>query len=510
MKSNVIIKSIILDTICLLYVLLFVYAAVSKFLDFENFQVQLGQSPLLSAFAEWVSWAVPIIELSIVLLLIIPKWRKLGLIAALFLMSMFTSYIFIILNYSSFVPCSCGGILEKMGWNTHLIFNIIFIILAVLAIALEGKSNNNNSIEKKRLTFFKSSAISILSGGAIMAILFLSSEEIIHHENPFIRRYPQHPIMLTHTTDLKFNSYYFSGYVDNRMYLGNYTDPLHVLSVDTTLLHRQVIKISFDPKNIPFKMAKIAVRGSYFYLMDGRVPAVFRGKTTDWKITKELKGSPYFTLAEPVDSTRILFRSNNGKNSAHTIGVFTSDGVSKIKYNTDLLQQQLDGVFDTDGMLLYGEKLQKMVYLYYYRNEFTVADKYTGLIRRGHTIDTITKAKIKVAYLKNGTERKMAAPPQTVNAHATISEGLLFVHSKIKGRYEDDKLWDQASIIDVYDLQKKTYLISFPIYGIEDKKLQSFFVTTTHLYALIGNQLVVYELKSILKKEINMLESAAF
>lgn len=500
MRLNTKIQNLSLEFICLLYSLLFVYAAVSKVLDFENFQIQLGQSPLLSAFASWVSWFVPIIELGIVTLLIIPKFRNVGLLSALSLMTMFTAYIFIVLHYSSFVPCSCGGILEKMSWNAHLLFNIAFVLLAASALVMQNEFKNY-------LSLIKRISISIGCSVIIMIVLFLSSEEIIHHENPFIRRYPQHPVMLTHTTDLKFNSYYFAGYINNRIYLGNYTDPLHVISMDMNLEHRKALKISFDPKNIPFKMVKIVVRGSYFYLMDGRVPAIFRGKTTDWKITKELKGSPYFTLAEPVDSTRILFRSNNGKNSAHVIGVFTSDGVSKIKYNTDLLQQQLDGVFDTDGMLLYGEKSQKMVYLYYYRNEFTVADKYTGLIRRGHTIDTITKAKIKVAYLKNGTERKMAAPPQTVNAHATISEGLLFVHSKIKGRYEDDKLWDQASIIDVYDLQKKTYLISFPIYGIEDKKLQSFFVTTTHLYALIGNQLVVHELKSILKREINMLES---
>lgn len=38
--------------------LLFMYAAMSKMLDFENFQVQLAQSPLLSAYAGFVSYAV--------------------------------------------------------------------------------------------------------------------------------------------------------------------------------------------------------------------------------------------------------------------------------------------------------------------------------------------------------------------------------------------------------------------------------------------------------------------
>ncbi len=137
MKLSATTKSIFLNSICLLYILLFVYAAVSKLLDFENFRVQLGQSPLLSAFAGWVSWGVPISELFISLLLILPRYRFIGLFAAFSLMTMFTAYIYIILNYSSFVPCSCGGVLQKMTWDQHLIFNGAFLILATLAILIK-------------------------------------------------------------------------------------------------------------------------------------------------------------------------------------------------------------------------------------------------------------------------------------------------------------------------------------------------------------------------------------
>ena len=49
-------------------------------------------------------------------------------------LSAFTVYIYLILNYSDFVPCSCGGILEKLGWTEHLIFNGICVIMGVVAI----------------------------------------------------------------------------------------------------------------------------------------------------------------------------------------------------------------------------------------------------------------------------------------------------------------------------------------------------------------------------------------
>ncbi len=51
-------------------------------------------------------------------------------------MAMFTGYIIIILNYAERIPCSCGGILNKMGWHDHLIFNIFFTALGVTGVLL--------------------------------------------------------------------------------------------------------------------------------------------------------------------------------------------------------------------------------------------------------------------------------------------------------------------------------------------------------------------------------------
>src|SRR5690606_39037914 len=57
------------------FIILFVYAAVSKLTDFENFQVQVAQSPLLSAFATVIAYATVIGELVIVLMLCFVKSR---------------------------------------------------------------------------------------------------------------------------------------------------------------------------------------------------------------------------------------------------------------------------------------------------------------------------------------------------------------------------------------------------------------------------------------------------
>src|SRR5690606_18418594 len=120
------------------FIILFVYAAVSKLTDFENFQVQVAQSPLLRAFATFIAYVTVIGELVIALMLCFTKSRLLGLYLFLGFMTAFTVYIFLILNYSPFVPCSCGWVLEKMGWWEHLWFNGVVFILTVTVIITDS------------------------------------------------------------------------------------------------------------------------------------------------------------------------------------------------------------------------------------------------------------------------------------------------------------------------------------------------------------------------------------
>lgn len=130
-------RQLAIEIICFLFVLLFVYAALMKWMDIQKFNVQLSQSPLLMPFANWFVWIVPGLELIISVLLIVKSTRLIGLYAAFTLMTMFTAYIVVILTFANHVPCSCGGILEKMGWTEHLVFNIAFVLLALAGVVLE-------------------------------------------------------------------------------------------------------------------------------------------------------------------------------------------------------------------------------------------------------------------------------------------------------------------------------------------------------------------------------------
>jgi hypothetical protein len=135
-------RKIAIEIICFLFILLFVYAAINKILDFQKFRIQIGQSPLLTGFGGFLPELVISMELGVSALLAIPMFRLTGIIASFSLMTMFTAYIVAILNFSSYIPCSCGGVLEHFGWTEHLYFNSAFVLLGLVGIFLEAAERN--------------------------------------------------------------------------------------------------------------------------------------------------------------------------------------------------------------------------------------------------------------------------------------------------------------------------------------------------------------------------------
>ncbi|MBS1567215.1 MAG: hypothetical protein JST39_22720 [Bacteroidetes bacterium] len=52
-------------------------------------------------------------------------------------MSLFTGYVAVMLSLSYYLPCSCGGILQALSWQGHLVFNVFFTLLAAAGALLQ-------------------------------------------------------------------------------------------------------------------------------------------------------------------------------------------------------------------------------------------------------------------------------------------------------------------------------------------------------------------------------------
>lgn len=130
-------QGILLETIAILLMGLFLLTAIDKTVRFVRFYDELGKSPFLMAYAGAVAVGTPFIEGMVVWMLGNDQWRLRGLYSSVFLMSLFTAYIYVLTQYSYYTPCLCSAAIESLTWEEHLIFNIVFLVLAIAGVVLK-------------------------------------------------------------------------------------------------------------------------------------------------------------------------------------------------------------------------------------------------------------------------------------------------------------------------------------------------------------------------------------
>ncbi|WP_336702911.1 MauE/DoxX family redox-associated membrane protein [Chryseobacterium indologenes] len=474
--------------VCFFFILLFCYAAISKIMDFETFQVQITQSPLLNIISGLVSYGILAVELVVCGLLIFERSRILGLYASFTLMILFTFYIYIILHYSEFVPCSCGGILEKMDWNTHLLFNIICVIIAGTVLILKIKISSHGIMRPVILL----SLISVLCGISLI-LLYQRSEYMLIKENNFTRRLLKHSFDLEKKYNIELDSYYFAGSSEDSIYLGNSKSPFVYYSIDAKLNYLKQHPVIPDQFNFEFKSPRIKVIHPNFYFFDGTVPVIYQGIVGKEKMHTISFHQSYFLQLQPMREDHFAMTGYSKKEDIQALGLLSTGFYPSAVLKPNLLEKINDGIFDTDGKLLFDETVQKLVYVYNYRNQFVVADQHLDHSYTYHTIDNLQIPKIEVTQLPDGT-KKMTNPSTIVNKNAFVYKGVLFIESPRMGKSEDKKQWKKSFSIDLYAISEQKYLGSFYLPKISDSSMTGMMVSNNTLFTIIGNELIRYRL----------------
>ncbi|WP_374949829.1 MauE/DoxX family redox-associated membrane protein [Mucilaginibacter sp.] len=142
-------RKTVIDIISFLLILLFIYTAMSKILNFNQFKGQMYNQTLSHGLATLLIWTLPGIEILTGLLLLFEKTKPYGFYISILLMTVFTGYIILVLlNYFGRVPCSCGGVIKAMGWKLHLLFNLFFLLLSTCAIFIINRERRLVGKEK--------------------------------------------------------------------------------------------------------------------------------------------------------------------------------------------------------------------------------------------------------------------------------------------------------------------------------------------------------------------------
>ena len=133
-------RTITLEIIIALLVLLWVYTALSKWADHQAFYRQLSMNPTTEGRQDFLFYFLPGIELIAALALLFKPLRKYGLWLSAGLMFAFTVYVFYVVFIDpTKATCTCGGVISAMSWKQHLVFNMAFLLLSITGIYLHKK-----------------------------------------------------------------------------------------------------------------------------------------------------------------------------------------------------------------------------------------------------------------------------------------------------------------------------------------------------------------------------------
>lgn len=144
-------KKSIPDITCGLLILLFAYTAFSKLFTFHRFNSVLSIAPLIGKYSTLFAIIIPALELIIVLLLLLPRTQRTGLISATTLLILFTAYLVYMVLTDPNLPCSCGGAIQQLSWKQHIAFNIFFILVGMVGIYFQ----HNLLINKHEQAFYE-------------------------------------------------------------------------------------------------------------------------------------------------------------------------------------------------------------------------------------------------------------------------------------------------------------------------------------------------------------------
>lgn len=125
------------------YAVVYMYTASSKLWQMDIFITGVSKIPYLGNYAQPIGWDVVQLEILIAIGLIWPHFQRTALVGATILMGIFTVYLALMMRFVPDRLCHCGGVIESMGWGTHLAFNILWLILGIWAIRQKTNIINN-------------------------------------------------------------------------------------------------------------------------------------------------------------------------------------------------------------------------------------------------------------------------------------------------------------------------------------------------------------------------------
>ncbi|WP_442780940.1 MauE/DoxX family redox-associated membrane protein [Algoriphagus sp. PAP.12] len=133
-----------------LLILFLLYPGLDKLLNWSKNYQAIHNQVFPEYLADILAFAVPCLEIGLAILLIFKKTRWWGFLGSSLLLTIFTTYIGLIW-VGSFprVPCSCAGIFDSIGWQTHFYINLLFIGFSIWGLSIPANENKLSNLQSE-------------------------------------------------------------------------------------------------------------------------------------------------------------------------------------------------------------------------------------------------------------------------------------------------------------------------------------------------------------------------
>ncbi|RAV29196.1 hypothetical protein [Sinomicrobium soli] len=333
--------------------------------------------------------------------------------------------------------------------------------------------------------------IAVLAG--LYALSPLSSYEI--YRGSFDRKFlPEGSVERTAVLDLGLNSFYLSGITDDAIYVSNYTAPAYLMRADHELKDTAVLPINIQLEKVDNpRQFRARVQPPYIYLFHGIKPAILRANLKERVARQFMQDSAYFVDAIPIDTTKFAIKFHSKIQQAYQLALETSyEPYFKPNYN--ILEKQKDGLFSVDGIMHYSKELQRLVYIYRYRNQYNVIDQDLNLVNRFNTLDTISWARFETARIESDNSFTLTSQPSVTQRSSALDGQYLYNISGIMSKNENEDNFAANSVVDVYNITNGNYLYSFYIPAYKEHRMIKFKVLGDYLVGIQEQYLVSYHI----------------
>jgi len=340
--------------------------------------------------------------------------------------------------------------------------------------------------------------LTFLSAFLILLLVFYFGDIPNRQANGFKRTYLSHAWSAAEEIKTRDTLYEIAGVTPSNIYIVTAKEG-GILEIGRAFPHKtRQITIPFFRElydSLQFSSLSIKVDSPHIYLFAENKPAIIKTNFDASVFDVRILPPGSITREAIIDTNCFIFRKLEPA-IRDQVFVRYNFRTGQLKRETRISPLYGDGGIVTDGQLHFDAAMNKLYYVYFYRNLLLSFDTSLSFVHTFSSIDTTRSFTMRTGLVTNDghTAYTNITPAHMINKVSFVADGLLYNMSGLKADNDPGKFFSDNSILDIIDLRNGSYLGSIYLPAVNGSKLSRFIISDNRLIALYTNSIMTYDL----------------